>query len=111
PARQSCLQSYVAVPGGLSGEVVAVINVESDRLVAFDEGDLVAVDAIAAQVGQAFRNARLFEEKVRALKNLEILQEITNVLNSELDLDALLDRIARRSVEAVRPAQMGVVLL
>jgi signal transduction histidine kinase len=90
---------------------VAVINVESDRLGAFDEGDLVAVDAIAAQVASAIRNARLFEEKVRALKNLEILQEITNVLNSELDLDALLDRIARRSVEAVRPAQMGVVVL
>src|SRR6185436_15490014 len=39
------------------------------------------------------------------------LQEITNVLNSELELGALLDRIARRSVEAVRPAQMGAVLL
>jgi signal transduction histidine kinase/putative methionine-R-sulfoxide reductase with GAF domain len=104
-------QSELAVPVRLSGEVVAVINVESDRLGAFDEGDVVAIDAIAAQVASAIRNARLFEEKVRALKNLEILQEITNVLNSELDLDALLDRIARRSVEAVRPAQMGCVLL
>jgi signal transduction histidine kinase len=95
----------------LAGEVVAVIDVESDRLAAFDEGDVVAIDAIAAQIASAIRNARLFEEKVRALRNLEILQEITNVLNSELDLDALLDRIARRSVEAVRPAQMGAVLL
>jgi signal transduction histidine kinase len=72
---------------------------------------VVAIDAIAAQVASAIRNARLFEEKVRTLRNLEILQEITNVLNSDLDLDALLDRIARRSVEAVRPAQMGAVLL
>ena len=91
--------------------MVAVINVESDRLDAFDEGDVVAVDGIAAQVASAIRNARLFEEKVRALRNLEILQEITNVLNSDLDLDALIGRIARRSVEAVRPAQMGAVLL
>ena len=71
----------------------------------------MALDGIAAQVASAIRNARLFEEKVRALRNLEILQEITNVLNSDLDLDALLERIARRSVEAVRPAQMGAVLL
>ncbi len=62
-------------------------------------------------MASAIRNARLFDEKVRALRNLEILQEITNVLNSDLDLDALLERIARRSVEAVRPAQMGAVLL
>ena len=91
--------------------MVAVINLESDRLDAFDEGDVVAVDGIAAQVASAIRNARLFDEKVRALRNLEILQEITNVLNSDLDLDALIGRIARRSVEAVRAAQMGAVLL
>lgn len=101
----------LAVPVRLAGEIVAVINVESDRLGAFDEGDVVALDAIAAQIGAAVRNARLFQEKVRALRTLEILQEITNVLNSELDLGTLLDRIAQRSVEAVRPAQMGSVLL
>ena len=99
--------SELAVPVRLAGDVVAVINVESDRLDAFDDGDLLALDGIAAQVASAIRNARLFDEKVRALRNLEILQEITNVLNSDLDLDALLERIARRSVEAVRPAQMG----
>jgi signal transduction histidine kinase len=71
----------------------------------------VALDGIAAQVASAIQNARLFDEKVRALRNLEILQEITNVLNSELELGVLLERIARRSVEAVRPAQMGAVLL
>ena len=71
----------------------------------------MALDGIAAQVASAIQNARLFDEKVRALRNLEILQEITNVLNSELELDVLLERIARRSVEAVRPAQMGAVLL
>jgi len=95
----------------LSGQVVAVLNVESDRVDGFDEGDVVALDGIAAQVASAIQNARLFDEKVRALRNLEILQEITNVLNSELELDVLLERIARRSVEAVRPAQMGAVLL
>jgi signal transduction histidine kinase len=104
-------RSELCVPVRLSGEVVAVINVESDRLNAFDEGDLVALDAIAAQVAASIRNARVFAEKLRALRNLEIVQDITNVLNSDLDLDALLSRIARRSVEAVRSAQMGAVLL
>jgi signal transduction histidine kinase len=104
-------RSELVVPVRLMGEVVAIINVESDRLGAFDEGDVVAVDGIAAQVASAIRNARLFEEKVRALRSLEILQEITNVLNSDLELQALLERIARRSVDAVHPAQRGAVLL
>jgi signal transduction histidine kinase/putative methionine-R-sulfoxide reductase with GAF domain len=111
PSALSATAAELAVPVRLSGEVVAVLNVESDRVDSFDEGDVVALDGIAAQVASAIQNARLFDEKVRALRNLEILQEITNVLNSELELDVLLERIARRSVEAVRPAQMGAVLL
>jgi signal transduction histidine kinase/putative methionine-R-sulfoxide reductase with GAF domain len=103
--------SALAVPVRLAGEVVAVIAAESGQVDAFDASDVIALDAIAAQVASGIRNARLFEEKVRALRSLEILQEITNVLNSDLDLDALLLRIARRSVDAVKPAQMGSVLL
>jgi len=111
PSAMTATLSELAVPVRLAGQVGAVINVESDRVDAFDQGDVVALDGIAAQVASAIQNARLFEEKVRALRNLEILQEITNVLNSELELGVLLERIARRSVEAVRPAQMGAVLL
>jgi signal transduction histidine kinase len=110
-ARMTATLSELVVSVRLGGDVVAVINVESDQVDAFDDGDLLAIDGVAAQVASAIRNARLFEEKVRALRNLEILQEITNVLNSDLNLDALLERIARRSVEALRPAQMGAVLL
>ena len=110
-AHMTATLSELVVPVRLAGDVVAVINVESDQVDAFDDGDLLAIDGIAAQVASAIRNARLFDDKVRALRNLEILQDITNVLNSDLDLDALLERIARRSVEALRPAQMGAVLL
>ena len=110
-AHMTATLSELVVPVRLGGDVVAVVNVESDQVDAFDDGDLLALDGIAAQVASAIRNARLFDEKVRALRNLEILQDITNVLNSDLNLDALLERIARRSVEALRPAQMGAVLL
>src|SRR5262245_12289660 len=110
-ARMEATLSELAVPVRLMGETVAIINVESDRLDAFDDGDVVALDGIAAQVASAIRNARLFEDKVRTVRGLEILQEITTVLNSDLDLDAMLGRIARRSVEAVKAAQMGAVLL
>jgi signal transduction histidine kinase len=111
PSAMGATRAELAVPVRVRGEVVAVINVESDRALAFDEGDVMALDGIASQVASAIENARLFDENVRALRNLEILQEITNDLNGDLDLDALLAKIAQRSVDAVRPAQMGAVLL
>ena len=39
PAKMEATQAELAVPVRLSEEVVAVINVESDRVGAFDEGD------------------------------------------------------------------------
>ena len=104
-------QSELAVPVRLGADVVAVIEVRSARPGAFDRGDLAALEGVAAQVAWAVRNAADLAEKGRALRNLEILQEITNVLNSGLELDALLATIARRSVEAVGPAEAGAVLL
>ena len=100
------------MPVRLMGEVVADHQRgERPRWTPSTRATWWPLDGIAAQVASAIRNARLFEEKVRALRSLEILQEITNVLNSDLELDALLERIARRSVEAVQPAQTGAVLL
>src|SRR4029079_7007174 len=49
PSSLSSTLSELAVPVRLSGQVVAVLNVESDRVDAFDEGDVVALDGIASQ--------------------------------------------------------------
>jgi len=105
PSSLSATLSELAVPVRLTGQVVAASTSRATAWTRSTKGTWSPSTAIASQVASAIQNARLFDEKVRALRNLEILQEITNVLNSELELDVLLERIARRSVEAVRPAR------
>jgi two-component system NtrC family sensor kinase len=66
-------KSEVAVPVRIGGVVEAVVNVESDRVHAFTDSDLVVLETAANQLAIAIENARLFgrlkhsEEEYRAL--------------------------------------------
>jgi two-component system NtrC family sensor kinase len=66
-------KSEVAVPVRIGGLVEGVINVESDRVGAFGESDVVVLETAANQLAIAIENARLFgrvkesEEEYRTL--------------------------------------------
>jgi two-component system NtrC family sensor kinase len=66
-------KSEVAVPVRIGGVVEAVVNVESDRVHAFSEADVVVLETAANQLAIAIENARLFgrlkqsEEEYRSL--------------------------------------------
>ncbi|HOT93058.1 MAG TPA: GAF domain-containing protein [Anaerolineae bacterium] len=54
------LCSELAVPVRMDDQVVAVLNIEDQRLHAFTEDDLRLYETIAAQLGIALKNARLY---------------------------------------------------
>ncbi len=54
-------RSELAVPLLLGGQVLGVLNAESDRVGAFDQTDLETMQALAGQLSIAITNARLFE--------------------------------------------------
>ena len=55
-------RSQLCVPVMVNGQVAAVLNAESSRLNAFDQNDRRLFTAIAAELGVALDNARLFSE-------------------------------------------------
>ncbi len=58
-------QSELAVPLTIAGEVVGVLDVQSDKVGGLSEADLELSQVLAAQIAISFANARLFAE-VRA---------------------------------------------
>ncbi|HDQ73356.1 MAG TPA: GAF domain-containing protein, partial [Chloroflexi bacterium] len=79
--------SELTVPVKAGGEVIAVLDVESPNLGAFDEDDLRLFSSIAAQLGVALEKTRLYhqlEEKTQELLHAyNELQETTR-LRTEL---------------------------
>ena len=76
----------------------------------FTEEDQELVGLLASQAAVAIENARLYEAATAWSKQLESLNEVGNALGTEMDLDRLLDLIARRLRELLR-ARLVTVLL
>jgi GAF domain-containing protein len=64
-------QSELCLPILKGNEIVAVLNIESDRRNAFDEDDLITLEAVASQIAVAITNQRLYHEATRFNKKLQ----------------------------------------
>ena len=74
-------RSELTVPILREGQVVAVLNVESDQPNAFDEGDLITLEAVGAQVSVAIENQRLYQQAKTFNRTLQTaVDEKTNEL-------------------------------
>jgi signal transduction histidine kinase len=73
-------RSELAVPMRAKGTVVGVLDVESDRLGAFDAGDLAVLQSLANQAAIAIENARLYEQ-AQQLAALEERQRLARELH------------------------------
>ncbi|MGD2179062.1 MAG: GAF domain-containing protein, partial [Anaerolineae bacterium] len=69
--RGSSTLSELVVPIKLKGQVIGVLDAQSDRLNAFDESDVTVLQSLADQTAVAIDNARLYEQARR----LAVVQE------------------------------------
>jgi GAF domain-containing protein/HAMP domain-containing protein len=85
-------RSELVVPIKVKGKVSGVINVESDRLSALNDSDLVVLQSLANQAAIAIENAQLYEQAQQAA----VLEER--------------QRLARELHDSVTQAMYGVTL-
>jgi len=64
-------QSELSVPVIKDGTLIAVINVESDLKNAFDEDDVITLEAVAGQIAVAISNQKLFAQTLDFNRRLQ----------------------------------------
>jgi PAS domain S-box-containing protein len=64
-------RSEMALPLISRGEVIGAMTIQSERPAAFSRVDITALQAMADQVSNAIRNARLFSERANLITELE----------------------------------------
>ncbi len=88
-------ESYLGVPIPVGGRAIGVISVQSTREQGrFDEDDLRLLSTIAANVGGALHNARLYHETERRAFQMATIAEVGREVSATLDVDGVLARIA-----------------
>jgi sigma-B regulation protein RsbU (phosphoserine phosphatase) len=88
------VRTEMAVPMTARGKLVGVIDLQSTRVSAWNEYDRALMRLIAARVGIAIDNARLYRRVERQNRTLKTLANISREFSSILDLNELLSKIA-----------------
>ncbi|HYM83872.1 MAG TPA: GAF domain-containing protein, partial [Candidatus Dormibacteraeota bacterium] len=90
--------SYLGVPILVRDEAIGVLSVQSTREQGrFGEADKRLLTTIAANVGSAIDNARLYQETVRRGDEMAALAEVSREMSATLDLSAVLEQIAAQA--------------
>lgn len=88
----SLTRSELIVPITVKGQVIGVLDVQSEQLNDFDQIDVEMLQSLANQAGIAIENARLFEETQRLLKETEERNaELASINSIQLGLASKLD--------------------
>ncbi|HDQ73987.1 MAG TPA: GAF domain-containing protein [Chloroflexi bacterium] len=83
-------RSELCLPIKVTGRVIGVLDVQSDRPFAFDPDDVDVLQALANQAGVAIDNARLFEQAQRRAQELAVLNKLGQALTARLDVDEVM---------------------
>jgi GAF domain-containing protein/CheY-like chemotaxis protein/HPt (histidine-containing phosphotransfer) domain-containing protein len=103
--------SYLGVPIMVEGRAIGVISIQSTKQEGrFGENDTRLLSTIAANVGVAVQNARLYRETRRRASEMAALAELGREVGGMLDLDAVLGRIGRRARELLEADTSAVFL-
>ena len=72
-------KSQLCIPILIDNEVIATLNVESDQIEAFDEHDVITLEAVASQLSVAMSNRNLLKETLNFNSSLKKAIEVKTV--------------------------------
>jgi sigma-B regulation protein RsbU (phosphoserine phosphatase) len=105
------VRTELAAPMIARKRLVGVIDLQSTRVNAYSEYDRALLRLIAARVGVAIDNARLYLRVERTNRTLKTLANISREFSSILDLNDLLGKIASTVRELINYDAFSILLV
>ena len=103
--------SYLGVPIIAGDEAIGVVSVQSTtERGRFGEADQRLLGTLAANVGVAIQNARLYRDAQRQAAEMTALAEVATEISAMLDLGSVLERIADRAMTLLAADTTAVLL-
>ena len=88
-------RSELTIPIRAKGNVIGVLDLQSDHIGDFDEGDLVMLQSLANEAGIAIENARLFEAERRRNEQMAAINAVALNVSAVLTLGELLPHVVQ----------------
>jgi diguanylate cyclase (GGDEF)-like protein len=103
-------RSLIYVPLHTESRTIGALSVQSSRNSAYAEDDVHTLSVIASQAAVAIVNARLYEQSQAAVRQMEALLHIAQLISGSLDLPTVLDAILT-GMREVLPYYFAAILL
>jgi signal transduction histidine kinase len=110
-AARRGVQSELAVPLEVGGEIRGVLNMDSDRADAFSADDQELLQELAAQATRVIHNTWLYEQLRLKAGLFESLASVSRTINSTLNLDEALRAITREACVLMRARMCSLMML
>jgi len=104
-------KSELDVPLRYRDRVIGVLDLQSRELNAFDEHDVMAMEALAGHIVAAIENARLYEETQQRALEQQTLREAALAMTTALERNAVLEHILAQLQEVVPYDTASIQLL
>lgn len=91
--RPESTKAELVIPLAYAGEVLGVLDLQSEQVNGFDEDDIPLLEAMANSIAIALRNARLYKSEIWRRQVADSFREIAGLVSANVALDDLLDRI------------------
>jgi signal transduction histidine kinase len=96
------MRSALSVPIRIGERVIGVIEAQSRRPAAFGDADVHLLSIVAGQLAGALENARLYTAERRRTEEMLALLDVAETVSSSLNLPAMLNAAARRTIQVCR---------
>ena len=110
-AARRGVRSELAVPLEVNGETRGVLNVDSDRVDAFNTDDQGLLQELAVQAAKVIHNTWLYEQLRLKARLFESLASVSRTINSTLNLDETLRVITREACVLMRARMCSLMML
>ncbi|MEM8532402.1 MAG: GAF domain-containing protein [Chloroflexota bacterium] len=87
------VQSWVGIPLRSQRQIIGVLSVQSFEPYAFSDHHIQFLSTLANQLAVALENTHLFQERERRITELDVINQISRITNSTLDLHKMLGGI------------------
>jgi len=101
-------QSYMGVPIIVGERVIGMVNVQSYRPHAFNEGSVRLLSTLSTNMGVAIENARLFQAESQRAAELAIINSVQAALAMELNIQGIYDTVGDKIREIFHNTDLNI---
>lgn len=104
--RQSCFYAPLKGKQGVYG----VLQVVAPNSMLFPSKDIEFITLLANTAGNALENARLYQQSKRLISDLQLINETSHKLNSNLRLSETISFMAKQITQSFHAEEVGLIL-